>query len=141
MGAFRDSLKKAKEIANKPINSPLSDVEKSYDKRLNDVERFVNKIIREFESDCRDEKNHKFSVEKSKNESNKIHGQDFFLTIKKGEKTCVRITIEVSYSKAKFDVYEEKEKISSPTDINDCCERIKQIINDIICPKNSEADK
>ncbi|SHI82016.1 hypothetical protein [Fibrobacter sp. UWP2] len=140
MGAFRDSLKNIKEVANKSIDCSISNVEKSYNNRLNDVEKIVNEIKREFENDCEDENFHDFSIEKSKRESNKIHGQDFFLTIKKGEKTCVRIMIEVFYSKAEFDVYKEKEKISSSTNINDCCDMVKQIINDVICSKNNEAD-
>ena len=44
MGAFKDSLKKAKENTNKPISNPISDVEKSYNQRLNDADKLSNEI-------------------------------------------------------------------------------------------------
>ena len=108
MGAFKDSLKKAKENTNKPISNPISDVEKSYNQRLNDTDKLANEIIREFESDCREVKYYEYTIAKSENESSKSHGKEVSLQLNKGSKKCIEITIKVYFSKAEIDVYKEK---------------------------------
>lgn len=138
MGAFKDSLKKAKENTNKPISNPISDVEKSYNQRLNDTDKLANEIIREFESDCREVKYHEYTISKSENESSKSHGKEVSLQLNKGSKKCIEITIKVYFSKAEIDVYKEKEKISSSTNRSECSDLIKQIINGMIYPKSDE---
>lgn len=140
MGAFEDSLKKAKEKTNMTINNPISDVEKSYNQRLNDADKLANEIKREFENDCREQKNHDYAIVKSSKESSTIHGKNISLQLKKGTKKCIETSIIIYYSKAEFDIYKEKGKISTTTNISECSELIKQIINDAISPKSNEGN-
>ena len=140
MGAFKDSLKKAKENTNKPISNPISDVEKSYNQRLNDADKLSNEIKREFENDCKETKYREYTIVKSKNELSKSHGKEVSLQLNKGSKKCIKIRIIVYYSKVEFEIYKEKERISSTTNISDCDFLIKQIINDMICPNSNEGN-
>jgi ribosomal protein L7Ae-like RNA K-turn-binding protein len=140
MGAFKDSLKKAKENTNKPISNPISDVEKSYNQRLNDADKLSNEIKREFENDCKETKYREYTIVKSKNELSKSHGKEVSLQLNKGSKKCIKIRIIVYYSKVEFEIYKEKERISSTTNISECDFLIKQIINDMICPNSNEGN-